>query len=167
MYMQVCAQQYKPELAHKAFDRMLSLGIQPTDHIYTQLQQAYAKTRNLEKVLELHEEARVKYGIEPSVNRMNTLIVAYCRTGKLLEAEDLMRDMRENMGLIPDVVCYTSLIDGHAKAENFERCWEIYQECMEKELDGQDIDEQMMGMMIRLCSKSKNPQKAIRIFNEL
>ena len=49
--------------------------------------------------------------------------------------------MRENMGLIPDVVCYTTLIDGYAKAENFERCWEIYQECMERDKPGQDIDE--------------------------
>jgi len=52
-YMQVCAQQYKPDLAQKAFDRMTTLGIKPTDHSYTQLQLAYAKNRNLEKVLEL------------------------------------------------------------------------------------------------------------------
>eukprot|EP00354_Favella_ehrenbergii_P006978 CAMPEP_0170453006 /NCGR_PEP_ID=MMETSP0123-20130129/1727_1 /TAXON_ID=182087 /ORGANISM="Favella ehrenbergii, Strain Fehren 1" /LENGTH=98 /DNA_ID=CAMNT_0010715225 /DNA_START=663 /DNA_END=959 /DNA_ORIENTATION=+ len=36
-----------------------------------------------------------------------------------------------------------------------------------KEQDGQDIDEQMMSMMIRLCAKSKDPQRAIRMFNEL
>ena len=75
--------------------------------------------------------------------------------------------MRENMGLIPDVVCYTTLIDGYAKVENFERCWEIYNQCMQRDLEGQDIDEQMMSMMIRLCSKSKDPQKAVRMFNEL
>lgn len=34
-YMQACAQQYKPDDALKAFERMLSLGIKPTDHIYT------------------------------------------------------------------------------------------------------------------------------------
>ena len=73
------------------------------------------------------------------------------------QAEDLMRDMRDNMGLIPDVVCYTTLIDGYAKAENFARCWEIFEECMQKDKQGQDIDEQMMSYMIRLCSKSKDP----------
>ena len=36
-YMQACAQQYKPEEALKSFERMLSLGIKPTDHTYTQL----------------------------------------------------------------------------------------------------------------------------------
>ena len=96
---------------------------------------------DLDKVLALQEEARLKHGLEPSVNRMNSVLLAYCRVGQLAEAEDLLRDMRENMGLIPDVVCYTTLIDGYAKAENFEKCWEIYEKCMWKEEEGQDIDE--------------------------
>ena len=77
-------------------------------------------------MLALHDEANLKHGLVPSVNRMNSVLLAYCRVGKLQEAEDLLRDMRENMGLIPDVVCYTTLIDGYAKAENFEKCWKIY-----------------------------------------
>ena len=98
---------------------------------------------------------------------MNSVLLAYCRVGKLQEAEDLLRDMRENMGLIPDVVCYTTLIDGYAKAENFEKCWQIYDQCMWREEEGQDIDEQMMSRMIRICSRSKEPQKAIRLFNDM
>ena len=55
--MQVCAQQHKPDEVMKAFDRMLALNIKPTDHIFTQMMLAYAKTKNLEKVLELNELA--------------------------------------------------------------------------------------------------------------
>ena len=102
---------------------------------------AYAKVRDLDKVLALNEEAIKVHSIAPSINRMNSVLLAYCRNGKMLEAEDLMRDMRNNMGLVPDVVCYTTLIDGYAKKEDFGRCWEIYQECMEKNQVGQDIDE--------------------------
>ena len=69
------------------------------------------------------------------------MLMAYCRNGKLQEAEDLLRDMRENMGFEPDVVCYSTLIDGYAKLDNFERCWEIYHECMQRDKPGQDIDE--------------------------
>ena len=87
-------------------------------------------------MLALHDEAERKHGLAPSINRMGSVLLAYCRVGKLQEAEALMREMREQMGLIPDVVCYTTLIDGYAKAEQFERCWEIYQECMEKEHEG-------------------------------
>ena len=46
-YFQVCAQQYKPELASRAFEKMLTLGIRPTDHCYTMLMLGYAKTKNL------------------------------------------------------------------------------------------------------------------------
>ena len=94
-YLQACAQQYKPEEAQKAFDRMQSLGIRPTDHTYTQLQLAYAKVRDLDKVLALHDEAQRKHGLAPSINRMSSVLLAYCRVGKLQEAEALMREMRE------------------------------------------------------------------------
>ena len=56
-YMQVCAQQHKPDEVMKAFDRMLALNIKPTDHIFTQMMLAYAKVKNLDKVLELNELA--------------------------------------------------------------------------------------------------------------
>ena len=81
-------------------------------------------------MLELHEEARTVHNIAPSVNRMSTILMAYCKTGELWKAEDLLRDMRDKMGMVPDVVCYTMLIDGYAKQEDFARCWEIYNECM-------------------------------------
>ena len=55
--MQVCAQQHKPDEVMKAFERMLALNIKPTDHIFTQMMLAYAKTKNLDKVLELNELA--------------------------------------------------------------------------------------------------------------
>lgn len=61
---------------------------------------------------------------------MNTVLLAYCRVGELWKAEDLLREMREKQGMTPDVVCYTTLIDGYAKIDNFARCWEIYAECM-------------------------------------
>jgi hypothetical protein len=58
---------------------MIALGIQPTDHSFTQLMLAYAKNNNLERVLELEEEASVKYKILPSVNRLNSILMAYAR----------------------------------------------------------------------------------------
>lgn len=84
-------------------------------------------------MLELHQQASSVHKLAPSVNRMNTVLLAYCRTGQLQKAEHLIRDMRENMGLVPDVVCYTTLIDGYAKQDNLDRCWEIYHECMQKD----------------------------------
>ena len=43
---------------------------------------AYAKTRNLEKVLELNDLAASKYGLKiPSLPRYNSILLAYTRVG--------------------------------------------------------------------------------------
>ena len=62
---------------------MLTLGIRPTDHCYTMLMLGYAKTKNLDKVLQLNKDAISKHGIEPSVNRMNSVLLAYCKAGEM------------------------------------------------------------------------------------
>ena len=80
--MQVCAQQHKPEEAMKAFDRMLALNIKPTDHVFTQMMLAHAKTKNLDKVLELNDLASSKYGIKhTSLQRYNSILLAYSKVG--------------------------------------------------------------------------------------
>lgn len=43
---------------------MLAIGIKPTDHVYTQLMLAFAKNKDVEKVLQLHQEAIEKYGLD-------------------------------------------------------------------------------------------------------
>jgi len=58
---------------------MIALGIKPTDHVYTQLMLAYAKTGNLERVLALENEASKKYGIVASVHRLNSVVLAYVK----------------------------------------------------------------------------------------
>ena len=103
---------------------MEALKIKPTDATYTQLMLAYAKTRDLDKVLELHEEASEKYGLtSPGLDRMNSIILAYTRCGQPEEAEKLVKEMREEMGMEPDVVCYTTLIDGYNKKGNIDKVW--------------------------------------------
>ena len=100
----------------KAFDRMLALNIKPTDHIFTQLMLAYAKVRNLDKVLELNEEAIDKYGLKvPSLPRFNSILLAYTRVGQPDQAERLLKEIREEHGMEPDVVCVTTVIDGYFK----------------------------------------------------
>ena len=129
---------------------------------------AFGKTRNLQKVLELHEMAATKHNLkQPSMQRMNSILFAYCRTGEPEKAEQLMTEMREKMGMAPDVVCHMTLIDGYNKKGNLDKCWEIYHQCMAREQPGQDVDEQMISYMIRICSKIKQADKAMRLFNDL
>ena len=69
--------------------------------------------------------------------------------------------------MMPDVVCYTTLIHGYAKINNIKKCWELYEECSQKNKPGQDIDEQLMSYMIRMCCKTHDSEKAIKLFNDL
>ena len=58
---------------------MITLGIKPTDFVYTQLMLAHAKKGDLPKVLALEEEASKKYNILPSVHRLNSIVLAYVK----------------------------------------------------------------------------------------
>lgn len=147
---------------------MKTLGIKPNEKHISLLMTAYARDKNLDKVLELHKKAGPVYGLNnPCLQRMTAIILAYCRTGQPEQAEKLIKEMREEMGLEPDVVCYTTLIHGYRGKRNYDKVWELYDECHQKRLPGQDIDEQLMSYMIGVCSKTHDSERAIRIFNDL
>jgi PPR repeat/Pentatricopeptide repeat domain len=114
-YLQVLAQQEKPELAMKAFERMRAMSIAPTDETFTHLMLVHAKQRQIDKVLELDKLATETYKINPSMNRLNSVILAYTKIGEPWKGEALIQEMREKMGMQPDVVCYTTLIHGYAR----------------------------------------------------
>ena len=129
---------------------------------------AYAKTKNLDKVLELHEEASEKYGLTtPGLDRMNSILLAYTRCGQPEQGERLIREMRRDMGMEPDVVCYTTLIDGYFKKGNIKKCWELFEQCSTRQEPGQTLDEQLLSYMIRVCSKTKDSEMGIRLFNDM
>lgn len=75
--------------------------------------------------------------------------------------------MRTLHGLVPDAVTYTTLIQGFKEINNKDRCWEIFEKCRAREEEGMDVDEQMMGYMIRICAMTHESEKAIRLFNDL
>jgi pentatricopeptide repeat protein len=74
---------------------------------------AFAKTKDLQKVLELEEVAKKQHGILPSVHRLNSVVLAYTKVGKVNEAEHFIKEMRDVQGVLPDVVTYTTLIQGY------------------------------------------------------
>ena len=52
-YFQICAKQYKSEEALRAFRRMETMGIRPTEYSYNQLVLNFAKKRDLDMVMKL------------------------------------------------------------------------------------------------------------------
>jgi len=61
---------------------MLSLGIEPTDHTYTQLMLAHAKKGKVSECLKLEEQAKQMHKIDPSVHRLNSIVLAYVNQNK-------------------------------------------------------------------------------------
>ena len=98
---------------------------------------------------------------------MNSILLAYTRCGQPEQGERLIREMRRDMGMEPDVVCYTTLIDGYFKKGNIKKCWELFEQCSTRQEPGQTLDEQLLSYMIRVCSKTKDSEMGIRLFNDM
>lgn len=56
-YLQVLAQQEKPDQSMKAFERMLALKLRPTDETFNHLMLAHAKLKMVDKVIEINKMA--------------------------------------------------------------------------------------------------------------
>lgn len=168
-YLQVLAQQFKPKEALEALRKMETLSMKPTDESYNQVMTAFAKTRDIEMVEKLNQEAIDKYGLKPSKMRMNALILAYAKAGNPLDAEKVLRELVKS-GLRPDAVTYTTVIDAYKRARNIPKCWELYDYFTTNvglEGEGKEADEFLLSFMIRICAATHEPEKAMRIFNEM
>ena len=67
------------------------------------------------------------------------------------------------MGLVPDTVCYTSLIIAYNKIQNYDKCWEIYENC---ELH-QKADDTLRSIMIRICAATHDAEKGLRLWDTI
>ena len=95
------------------------------------------------------------------------MLLAYTRVGQPENAEKLLKEIREEHSMEPDVVCVTTVIDGYYKQGNISKCWELYEECRHRSKPGLELDEQLLSYMIKVCSRTKEAEKGIRLFNEL
>ena len=114
-------------------------------------------------VEKLNQEAIDKYGLKPTKFRYNNLMVCYAKMNKPIQAEMVMREML-NDGIEPDVVTYTTLIDAYNRANDIDKCWEIFTECRSFRFKGEDADELLLSYMVRLASKTHDSEKALKLF---
>jgi len=40
--------------------------------------------------------------------------------------------MREKLGVQPDTVSYTTLIQGYKQLNDLDKCWELFEECQQR-----------------------------------
>ena len=140
---------------------MKSLGIYPNEETYAHMISLYGKQGNVDKIESLLKEA-VYNNLTISKHMYNGLIMAYSKNRDPLNAEKVIREMKE-MGLEPDVVCFTNLVVAYNKVWNYEKCWEIYEDC---ELHNK-MDDTFRSIMVRICAATHDAEKGLRLWNLL
>ncbi|KAG0589996.1 hypothetical protein KC19_1G062500 [Ceratodon purpureus] len=113
----------------------------------------------LEVLIWLKEQDWWNFGIQD----FNLIIAAYGKLGQPGNAESSFTEMRE-AGLEPNVACFTSLLEAHARADNFERAESIYREMVET---GPAPTEVTYQVYINALCKAERFDDAERIFNSM
>ncbi|KAG0628907.1 hypothetical protein M758_1G061500 [Ceratodon purpureus] len=123
------------------------------------LRQLNKWTMVLEVLIWLKEQDWWNFGIQD----FNLIIAAYGKLGQPGNAESSFTEMRE-AGLEPNVACFTSLLEAHARADNFERAESIYREMVET---GPAPTEVTYQVYINALCKAERFDDAERIFNSM
>lgn len=167
-------------------EKMASLDIQPDDISYLHLLNAYSKIpdiTNAERVFEIIEQKS-----SASIFHYNALMMSYAKNKQPTHCESIIREMKEK-GLEPDIPIYTTLIHSYDMVGNIDKCWEIFNnirnlnsdineklikkagrykknkiEILAKPLDE---DEYLISYMIRLCEKTHDAERAVKLFTLL
>ena len=158
-YMQVLSSQFKLKEMEATVLKMREMGINPSLNTFVILMTAYAKQKNIaecERVFALIKKiAKTKINIYT----YNTLLLAYAKNGLVNQAESIINEMLR-IGLEPDSACYTTLIHAYKKTGDYSKCWEIYEDCQFKG----KVDEFLISYMIKLAGYTKNPERALLLY---
>lgn len=158
-YMQVLGSQAKLGEMEQNLLKMREMGILPSLNTYVILMNAYAKAKNISECERIF--AIIKKISKGNVNMYtyNTLLLAYAKNGLVNQSEAIINEMTRN-GLQPDSACYTTLIHAYKKSGDYAKCWELYDEC---QFRGK-VDEFLVSYMIKLAGHTKNPEKALLLY---
>lgn len=158
-YMQVLSSQSKIKEMEEIIIKMNEMGIKPNNNTYIILLNSYAKAKNIEECERIFSILKKRSKDKTNIYSYNSLLLAYAKNGLVNQAESIINEMLKG-GLEPDSACYTTLILAYKKIGDFERCWEIYEDCQFKG----KVDEFMISYMIKIAGLCKNPEKALLLY---
>lgn len=166
---------------------MENLNITPNIQSYLHLLNCYSSEGDISKSQECFMFIQKKFNTQ-NIYTYNSLMLAYSYHGKPDECESIIYEMKKN-GLEPDIACYTTLIQAYDKSGQFDKCHEIYDNLskMNKDVDDElkiingsikkneiEIrskplieDDYLMSIMMRICERTHDAEKAILIFKNM
>lgn len=158
-YMQVLSSQGKTIEMEEMLIKMQEMGINPSTSTFIILMNSYAKAKNIEECERVFSIINKRTKNKTNIFVYNTLLLAYAKNGLVNQAQSIINEMIRK-GLNPDTACYTTLIHAYRKVGDYGKCWDLYEDC---KLSG-NVDEFLISYMIKLAGFTKNPEKALLLY---
>lgn len=171
----------------RTIEKMEGIGVIPSIQTYLHLLNSYSTKGDIQGAETVFDLIKDKFNHQ-NIYTYNSLMKAYAFNGKGPECESMIYEMK-NEGYEPDVACYTTLIHAYDKMKNFTKCWEIYNnlENLNSDINNElkknagkykpnkiellakpiAEDEYLTSMMIKICEKTHDAEKAINLFRKM
>lgn len=142
----------------EVLEKMEGLGIRPNQHSYSLVISCCAKAQNIELAEKYFQIATDKFG--KSVALYNGLLLTYSRARKADNCLKIIEEMKAT-GIKPDLPCYTTLVQALKYVGRFDQCYKYHDEMVKA---GVELDEVFLTLMIKVCAKTHDSEKAKRLF---
>lgn len=129
--------------------------------LYTTMIKAYAKTKNMTKVLEVFGKMKREKSNTPNNVTYNSVIDCCIKCEEYRLAEKMFEEMKE-IGIKPDIITFSTLIKGCLKNTDLNKAVDYLS--LMKKFDVQP-DYVLLNSLLDGCEKMKKYHKAVEIFN--
>jgi len=154
----------------KQFDRvwsvyqeMLDRKIEFTVTTFNALLDACARSQEIHRAAPLLR-AMSDQNITPNIITYGTVIKAYCAANQLDAAFQVFDDMQQTPNMAPDEVVYNTLLDGCARYGRFERGMKVIDTMRAAGISASNFT---LSLVAKLASRSKHPEKAFELVEQL
>ena len=160
LLLKVISKQGKLSEALYTLEKMSDLGLRPNLYSYIHLITVAGKANQTQLAESMFDEA-LKVS-EPTDFLYTALISSYTSSANYTKIEALMRE-KQDKGFIVNAVDVTNYIHAHVRANNAAKALEIFKTWQTKV----QVDEYMLTMGIRACSKCNEAEYALILWGRL
>lgn len=145
------------------YQEMLDRKIQFTVTTFNTLLDACARSQEIRRAGPLLR-AMSEQNITPNIVTYGTVIKAYCSANQLDEAFEVLEDMQRSTSIAPDEVMFNTLMDGCARYGRFERGMKVLELMRAAGIPASNFT---LSLVVKLASRSKQPEKAFELVEQL
>jgi len=145
------------------YDEMIQAKLQFSIVTFNAVIDACARSCQMIRVQPLLEDME-RQGITPNIVTYSTILKGYCQEGRLNEAFQLLKTMKLSEDVKPDEFSYNTLIDGCAQRGLYDQGMKLLAEMQQA---GVAPSVFTLTVLVKLATRSRQPQKAFEIVEEL